>query len=52
MVSERLEDLEQAIAHQRIFWRQMGIMILIIICLYLLTIIVSAILLLANKTGS
>ena len=51
MVSERLEDLEQAIAHQRIFWRQMGIMILIIMCLYLLTIIVSAILLLANKAG-
>jgi len=51
MISNRIEDLEQAIAHQRIFWRQMGIMILIMLVLYLLTVALSAIVLLSDKTN-
>ena len=48
-VSNRIEDLEQAIAHQRTFWKQMGIMILILLVLYLVTIAMSAIVLLTGK---
>ena len=42
-VSHRLEDLEQALADQRAFWKQMAIMILLILTLYLMTIAFSAI---------
>ena len=48
-VSNRIEDLEQAIAHQRTFWKQMGVMILILLTLYLVTIALSAIILLTGK---
>lgn len=48
-VSNRIEDLELAIAHQRAFWKQMGIMILIILLLYLVTVAFSAIVLLSAK---
>ncbi|MFK7909023.1 MAG: hypothetical protein AB8F34_00315 [Akkermansiaceae bacterium] len=48
-VSNRIEDLEQAIAHQRAFWKQMGIMILITMVLYLITIGLSAVILLSGK---
>ncbi|MBK1829654.1 hypothetical protein JIN77_02865 [Verrucomicrobiaceae bacterium R5-34] len=48
-ISHRIEDLEQAIAHQRTFWTQMGIMILIMLILYLVTIGISAIVLLSGK---
>lgn len=48
-VSNRIEDLELAIAHQRAFWKQMGIMILIILLLYLITVAFSAIVLLSAK---
>ena len=48
-VSNHIEDLEQAIAHQRMFWKQMGIMILILFILYLVTIGLSAIVLLTSK---
>ena len=40
--SKGIEDLEQAIGYQRTFWRQMAIMILIILFIYLLTIAFSA----------
>ena len=49
VVSNRLEDLELAIAHQRAFWKQMGIMILIILLLYLVTVAFSAIVLLSSR---
>ncbi|NWK54565.1 hypothetical protein HW115_03010 [Verrucomicrobiaceae bacterium N1E253] len=49
-VSHQLEDLEQALADQRAFWRQMAIMILIILIIYLITIALSAILLLARQS--
>lgn len=49
VISNRIEDLEQAIAHQRTFWKQMGIMILIMLVLYLITIALSAIILLSGK---
>ena len=52
IISNRIEDLEQAIAHQRVFWRQMGIMILIMMVLYLLTTALSAMVLLSDKIGS
>ena len=48
-VSNRIEDLEQAIAHQRAFWKQMGIMILITMTLYLFSIGFSAVILLSGK---
>lgn len=48
-VSQRIEDLEQATAHQRAFWKQMGIMILIILVLYLATVAFSAIVLLSSR---
>ncbi len=48
-VSNRLEDLEQAIAHQRAFWRQMAIMILLILVIYLITIAFSAVVLLSSR---
>ncbi|BDS05444.1 hypothetical protein NT6N_04840 [Oceaniferula spumae] len=49
VVSNQIEDLEQAIAHQRTFWKLMGIMILIMLVLYLVTIAISAIVLLSGK---
>lgn len=49
IVSNRIEDLELAIAHQRAFWKQMGIMILILLVLYLITISLSAIILLSGR---
>ncbi len=49
MVSNRIEDLEQAIAHQRAFWRQMGIMILILLVIYLFTLAFSAIAILSSQ---
>jgi len=49
VVSQRIEDLEQALAHQRVFWKQMGIMILILMIIYLITIALSAIALLSGK---
>lgn len=48
-VSNRIEDLEQAVAHQRAFWKQMGIMILITMVLYLVTIGLSAVILLSGR---
>jgi len=48
-ISNRLEDLEQAIAHQRAFWRQMAIMILLMLVIYLITIAFSAIVLLSSR---
>ena len=47
-ISRNITDLEQAIAYQRIYWRQMAIMILIILFIYLLTIAISAIALLST----
>jgi len=49
IISNRIEDLEQAIAHQRTFWRQMGIMILMILIIYLFTLTFSAIAILSSK---
>lgn len=49
VVTSRTEDLELAIAHQRVFWKQMAIMILMILVLYLITIALSAIMLLSGK---
>ncbi|MGB0993280.1 MAG: hypothetical protein ACPG32_12545 [Akkermansiaceae bacterium] len=49
LISERTEDLEQAISHQRTFWKQMGLIILIILILFLVTISLSAIVLLTEK---
>ncbi|MCP5536296.1 MAG: hypothetical protein H7A51_08700 [Akkermansiaceae bacterium] len=48
-VSHRIEDLEQAIAHQRAFWRNMAIVILIMLLIYLLTIAFSAIVIISNR---
>lgn len=48
-VSHRLDDLEQAIAHQRAFWRQMAIMILLMLVIYLITIGFSAIVILSSR---
>ncbi len=48
-VTNKIEDLELAIAHQRAFWKQMGIMILIILLLYLVTVAFSAIVLLSSR---
>ena len=47
-VSHHIEDLEQALAHQRSFWKQMAIMILIMLIIYLITIVFSAITLLSQ----
>jgi len=47
--SNGIEDLEQAIAHQRTFWRQMAIMILILLFIYLLTIAFSAFAILSTR---
>ncbi len=47
-VSNRIEDLEQSIAHQRAFWKQMAIMILVVLVIYLITIAFSAIKLLSS----
>lgn len=49
IISNQIEDLEQAIAHQRSFWRQMGIMILMILIIYLFTLTFSAIAILSSK---
>ena len=49
LVSNRLEDLEQALADQRSFWKQMALMILLLVVIYLLTIAYSAIVLLSGK---
>ena len=49
-ISQRIEDLEQTIAYQRTFWKQMSIMILFLLILYLITIGSSALILLAEKT--
>lgn len=46
-VTNRIEDLEQSIAHQRAFWKQMAIMILFVLLMYLITIAFSAIKLLS-----
>jgi len=48
-ISRHIADLEQAIAYQRIFWRHMAIMILIMLFIYLLTIAFSAIALLSTR---
>lgn len=48
-VSQRIEDLEQALADQCTFWKQMGIMILILMIIYLITIAISALALLSGK---
>jgi hypothetical protein len=48
-ISHNITDLEQAIAYQRIFWRHMAIMILIMLFIYLLTIAFSAIALLSTR---
>lgn len=48
-VSNRIEDLEMAISYQRAFWKQMGIMILLMLIIYLITIAFSAIALLSNR---
>ena len=48
-VSHNIEDLEQAIAHQRAFWKQMAMMILVILLIYLITIAFSAIALLSSR---
>jgi len=48
-VSMRIEDLEQALADQRSFWKQMAMMILLLLVLYLLTIAYSAIVLLSGR---
>ena len=50
LVSNHIEDLEMATSHQRAFWRQMAIMILLILLIYLVTIAFSAIVLLSQKT--
>jgi hypothetical protein len=47
-ISHRLTDLEQALADQRGFWRQMGIMILVLLVIYLLTIAFSAMVILSR----
>lgn len=47
--SNGIEDLEQAIAHQRTFWRQMAIMILILLAIYLLSIAFSAFAILSTR---
>lgn len=47
MISNRIEDLEQALADQRAFWKQMAIMILFLLIMYLLTIAFSAFVLLS-----
>ena len=49
MISHHLEDLEQALADQRSFWKQMAMMILLLMLFYLLTIAYSAIILLAGR---
>lgn len=49
IVSEHNDDLEQALAHQRAFWRQMAIIILIVILIYLATIAFSVIILLSRS---
>lgn len=48
-VSNRVEDLEQALADQRAFWKQMAIMILLLLIMYMLTISFSAIMLLSSS---
>ena len=49
LVSNQLGDLEQALADQRAFWKQMALMILLMLVLYLLTIAYSAIVILSGK---
>lgn len=49
LVSQRLEDLEQALADQRAFWKQMGLIILVILILYLMTIAFSLVILLTRR---
>ena len=48
-VSHRIEDLELAIAHQRAFWKQMAMMILVMLVIYLITIAISAVVLLSSR---
>ena len=47
-LSNRIEDLEQAIAYQRSFWRQIALMILIILSIYVVSIAFAAIVLLSS----
>ena len=49
IVTSRTEDLEQALAHQRAFWKQMAIMILILTVLYLITVTLSALMILSGR---
>jgi len=47
LVSKNLDDLEQALADQRSFWKLMAIMILILLTLYLISLAYSAIIILS-----
>lgn len=49
LISERMEDLELAISHQRAFWKQTAIMILTVLIIYLVTISISVLALLSSK---
>lgn len=48
-ISHHIEDLEQALADQRAFWKHSAIMILLILVIYLLSIAFSAIVLLSGR---
>lgn len=48
-ISHQIEDLEQALADQRTFWKHTAIMIILLLIIYLLSIAFSAIVLLSGR---